>query len=640
MRSYPRIEPAELDPEAPFWAPRYNDHYFQIQQPIAERRALFVDALELPERMRALPDGGCLRIGETGFGTGLTCLVVLEAFLTHAPAGTRLQWVSAERHPLAVDQLAALHERLALPEPLNTFAAELRRVWPAAIAGGHRRHLAGGRLVLDLHWGDGTSVFAALDGTIDAWCLDGFAPNRNPELWHSRLYDALARLSAPGATLSTFTAATTVREGLAAAGFSVSREAGVLGKRHRIAARWPGQWSPAKAPRTATVVGAGLAGAFIARGLANRGYQVTVLEAETPASGASGNPQAITYTKLAIEADPSSVWQWLSLHHLQAVYGADHLAPYWHPGGVMLKAVDPASAEQHKKLREALDGIDHSVHRIDPDEATARLGIPMQAGGLFLAPAGWLEPAAIVRALLDHPCIQCWSHTHVQTIEALPIGYRWHGTRQARDCSDVCEQLVLANAHGISALAPFEIPLKPIRGQVTVLKDSPAIQLPICGQGYLAPPHHGLATCGATYQPGVLDRTPRDADTAANLQALQGLLQCATAAIPTVIGQRVSIRAATPDYGPVAGLMLDPGKLSTEDRHALQNTRKKRFAPAHHRGFAAIGGLGSRGTLTAPLLAELVVSALSGEVLPQGSALLDAVAPERFFLKALASKPR
>ncbi|NDC89485.1 MAG: hypothetical protein EB075_11915, partial [Bacteroidetes bacterium] len=137
MRSYPRIEPAELDPEAPFWAPRYNDHYFQIQQPIAERRALFVDALELPERMRALPDGGCLRIGETGFGTGLTCLVVLEAFLTHAPAGTRLQWVSAERHPLAVDQLAALHERLALPEPLNTFAAELRRVWPAAIAGGH-----------------------------------------------------------------------------------------------------------------------------------------------------------------------------------------------------------------------------------------------------------------------------------------------------------------------------------------------------------------------------------------------------------------------------------------------------------------------------------------------------------------------
>lgn len=622
----------------PFWAPRYGDHYFQIQHPIEERRALFVDALDLPARMRALPAGSCLRVGETGFGTGLTCLVVLEAFLIHAPAETRLQWVSVEQHPLTVDQLTTLHDQLALPEPLKTFAMELRSLWPAPIAGGHRRHLAQGRLLLDLHLGDGAAVFSELEGRIDAWCLDGFAPSRNPEMWRPQLYDAMARLSAPGATLSSFTAATTVREGLAAAGFAVSRQTGVLGKRHRIAGHWPGQWSPAVAPSTATIVGAGLAGAFVARGLANRGYEVTVLEADTPASGASGNPQAITYTKLAVDADPSSLWQWLSLHHLHTIYGVDYLAPYWHSGGVFLEAADALSAQQQEKLCAVLRDRDHSIYRMTRDAAMAQVGAPICSDGLFLDAAGWLEPAAIVHALLDHPRIHCVPQTQVDAIEVLDEGYQWHGEQQQRRHNEVCTQLVLANAYGIRALAPFEIPLKPIRGQVTLLKDSPVMRLPICGRGYLAPPHHGLATCGATYQSLVEDRTPRDADNLRNLQEIQALLALPDNALPTVIGQRVSIRAATPDYSPVAGLMLSPERLSPDDLNALRAGRKKRITSAHHSGWAVLGGLGSRGTLTAPLLAELVVSALSGEVLPQGRTLLNAVAPERFFLKALASR--
>ena len=77
MRSYPRIEPAQLDPAAPFWAPRFGDHYFQVQNPVAERSALFVEGPDLVSKMGALPSGSCLRIGETGFGCGLTCLVVL-----------------------------------------------------------------------------------------------------------------------------------------------------------------------------------------------------------------------------------------------------------------------------------------------------------------------------------------------------------------------------------------------------------------------------------------------------------------------------------------------------------------------------------------------------------------------------------
>lgn len=637
MRSYPRIEPAQLDPVAPFWAPRFGDHYFQVQNPVAERSALFVEGPDLVSKMGALPSGSCLRIGETGFGCGLTCLVVLDAFLKHAPPNTRLQWISAELHPLLPDDLSRMHHALELSESLHPFAAELRAHWPPPIAGGHRRHLAGGRLVLDLHWGDGAAVFEGLDGRIDAWCLDGFAPNRNPELWQDSLYHAMSRLSVPGATVATFTAATVVREGLQAAGFQVSREPGVFGKRHRLQAQWPGEWHPHQPQRTATVVGAGLAGAFVARGLANRGYTVTVLEADSPAAGASGNPQGITYTKLAIDADPLSRWQWLGLHQLASVYGADHLAPYWHPTGVLLESINPVTELQHAKLWHALHAPSDSLCLVDRIEATSQAGYPVAAGGLILKPAGWLEPSRIVLALLDHPRIECVTSTRVQAIKPLTQGYRWRGERPDGPCQGITDQVILANAHAIPELAPVDIPLKPIRGQVTFLSGSPMLRMALCGRGYLAPAQdNGIATCGATYQNLSTDCTPTDEDDSTNLLELNSLLESSGGDALQIVGHRASVRAATPDYGAVAGLLLDQTRLSTSDRALLRHTRAKRYPSAHHSGWAALGGLGSRGTLTAPGLAELVISALTGEVLPQSRHLVEAVAPERFALKALA----
>ena len=50
--------------------------------------------------------------------------------------------------------------------------------------------------------------------------------------------------------------------------------------------------------KEAIVIESGLAGAHTARGLANRGWSVTVLEqADKIAAGASGNNQGVLYTK-------------------------------------------------------------------------------------------------------------------------------------------------------------------------------------------------------------------------------------------------------------------------------------------------------------------------------------------------------
>lgn len=75
------------------------------------------------------------------------------------------------------------------------------------------------------------------DGAADAWFLDGFAPARNPELWTADLMAEVARHTAPGGTVATYTAAGHVRRALADAGFEVTRLPGYGRKRHMTAGR-------------------------------------------------------------------------------------------------------------------------------------------------------------------------------------------------------------------------------------------------------------------------------------------------------------------------------------------------------------------------------------------------------------------
>ncbi len=66
-------------------------------------------------------------------------------------------------------------------------------------------------MTLDLWFGDINELTDQLDATlnqtVDAWFLDGFAPAKNPDMWTPNLFNAMARLARPGATLATFTSA-------------------------------------------------------------------------------------------------------------------------------------------------------------------------------------------------------------------------------------------------------------------------------------------------------------------------------------------------------------------------------------------------------------------------------------------------
>lgn len=117
----------------------FDDVYFSDLSGLEETRYVFLQQNRLQERFAALPVGGRLVIGETGFGTGLNFLCAWQLFEQHAVVGARLHFVSVEKYPLSrVD----LQRALALWPQLQPLADQLLAQYIAI-------HQGFQRLVLD-----------------------------------------------------------------------------------------------------------------------------------------------------------------------------------------------------------------------------------------------------------------------------------------------------------------------------------------------------------------------------------------------------------------------------------------------------------------------------------------------------------
>ena len=178
--------------------------------------------------------------------------------------------------------------------------------------------------------------------------------------------------------------------------------------------------------------------------------------------------------------------------------------------------------------------------------------------------------------------------------------------------------------------------LKPVRGQITYVQSGNYPKIPICGDAYVAPQSHGLMTCGATYTPNSENLTPILEDDLTNIDTINSLVAEPTWNHRHVVGNRVSIRTATPDYMPIVGQVAESEiwkSLLEELKHdaTFQPTQPLPYVLGHY----VLAGLGSRGTLTAPIAAELLVSQILGEVLPVSESIRAALSPDRFFRRKL-----
>ncbi|MED5432618.1 MAG: amino acid oxidase, partial [Pseudomonadota bacterium] len=133
------IQPASVDwqDNTPV-ATAYDDPYFSRQDGMAESRYVFLEGNRLPDRFAALSPGDLFVVGETGFGTGLNCLLAAQLFLQTAPSQAHLHLVSVEKHPLTLDDMRTA---LAHWPELALLSRALLAEYPPATPGQHRLKL-------------------------------------------------------------------------------------------------------------------------------------------------------------------------------------------------------------------------------------------------------------------------------------------------------------------------------------------------------------------------------------------------------------------------------------------------------------------------------------------------------------------
>ena len=170
--------------------------------------------------------------------------MTLKLFRQYAPPDARLYYFATENAPLDADMMAQI---LGAFRRLLMNGRNWWRICPHVGRLGIGCCWQGGRVVLDLIYGDSLQNLAVSDFAADAWFLDGFAPSRNPDMWQDALFEHIARCSAKGAIAASFSAAGAVRRGLTKAGFNTLRHAGFGAKKHRITAHFRGGTTPSRA---------------------------------------------------------------------------------------------------------------------------------------------------------------------------------------------------------------------------------------------------------------------------------------------------------------------------------------------------------------------------------------------------------
>ncbi|HEY5009243.1 MAG TPA: tRNA (5-methylaminomethyl-2-thiouridine)(34)-methyltransferase MnmD, partial [Caulobacteraceae bacterium] len=310
-------------------SPQFDDVYYSSAGGLAEARSVFLDGCDLP---RAWVGRSGFVVGELGFGTGLNILALIDLWRRTRPAhDAHLHVFSVEAFPMPAGDAG----RALAPWPeLADLAARLLAQWPRRARGFHRLAFADFGVTLDMAVMDAAEALEAWTAQADAWFLDGFSPSRNPGMWTPRVLAGVARRSAPGARLATFTVAGAVRRGLEAQGFQVEKRPGFAAKRERLEARLPAvaQGPERPKPRVA-IVGGGIAGASLARAFRALGVHPRLIETSAAGAGASGNAAALAMPRLDAGDGP------IGALYAQALARAADLYDQT-PGAVIAKGAD------------------------------------------------------------------------------------------------------------------------------------------------------------------------------------------------------------------------------------------------------------------------------------------------------------
>jgi tRNA 5-methylaminomethyl-2-thiouridine biosynthesis bifunctional protein len=590
----PRLPPqarTHFDDAGLIYGDDFNDSYFSRDNGLEESRAVFLKGCGLPE---AWSSRSSFVIGELGFGTGLNILAVWDAWRNSRPKDAILHIVTVEGFLLTAEVAKAAHA--AWPE-LQDLSDKLIANWPVHAYSAQRVRFDNDALCITFLIGPGAEMLKGMQFHADCWFLDGFSPARNPDMWSDEVFAQIARLSAPSARLATYSVAGVVKTGLAKVGFEVSREPGYGTKRQRLEARLNGSPSPEiQLPKTAIILGGGIAGASLASALIQRGLKVDLFDSDPcAATKASGNPIALVKPRLDRADTVEGRFFRAAFLFARRIY--DSLGAAFDETGVLEVGKDAPSKERLVNLGDDPPLPPEYLQQGETDSLIHKKG-------------GVAYPHAVLAQLKQGAICHPMAVARIAQEDGLWRAYDEAGTCVAS--ADIC---ILGNGPGIAQFTNMHRFVRGRAGQLSwsgIAGDAPF--MPITGGAYAAPFHDQLVF-GATFDHCELQEPPPPVSAASHLEnydKLVGLAPDLAAAInvKTASG-RTSIRVTTHDHLPIVGQLDGP-----------------------HQGLYVLSGLGSRGFTTAFLCADIIASHVCGEPSPVESAIIKALSPDRFARRA------
>jgi tRNA 5-methylaminomethyl-2-thiouridine biosynthesis bifunctional protein len=592
MSRLPPSANTRLDEHGLIFGEDFGDGYFSRDDGLGESQTVFLQGNNLPQ---AWADHTCFVIGELGFGTGLNVLATWDLWRKNRPKGGILHIITVEGFLLDVQAARAMHKRW--PE-LAHLSDKLTARWPTRAHGAQRVWFGEDGICLTFLIGPCEDALSRMEFQANCWFLDGFSPAKNPDMWSAAIFAQIARLSAPNATIATYTVAAFVRAGLAAVGFDVQKAPGFGSKRERLIGRLAA--SPTKPieqrPQRAIVIGGGIAGAGACAALIKRNIQVEQFDDDPCGrTKASANPLALVMPRLDL-ADTREA-RFFRASYLMAIDNYHQMGTSGFSQTGVLEVPD-ASGDAARLTSLATDPPLPSDHIQETD-----------GQGLFHAQAGLVFPDEILRYLTRGVTCHPIAIARINCKDGLWCAY--DGDDNLITSADIC---IIANGMAARAFCDFGLELRPRAGQLSWARlAGEALETPISGGSYAAP-FGAKLMFGATYEhcdinapfPAVtLDSHERNRDT---LGAIAPDL-ASRIDIDSVSGRK-SVRATTPDNMPIFGAVGDQA------------------------GLFVLTALGSRGFTTAFLGAEIIASLACHEPSPVERQIGDALAPNRFILRA------
>lgn len=638
---------------------QFNDNYYSQAGALKESQHVFIAGNQIT---KAWINHDQFTIAELGFGLGINFIATANTWLASNQNNAQLNYISIEKHPVSVEQMKKVFSKLDLHSEITR---QLVEEYPLAIRGSNRIHFSQANITLTLIWDDVLYALKNANFKAHAWYLDGFSPKHNQSMWSREIANHVHRLTMDKGTFATYSSAKLVQENFSAAGFIINKQPGCANKREMLVGMrmsspaveqfslkqksWLFTSTQVTKNKTAIVIGAGMAGVAISGALAQRGWQVTLIDQhDTVAQEASGNSNAILMPRLSIDHDLQAqltlqgfFYSLRYLKHLQSFSNEN----FWQQCGAIQI---PRNKNDWQRMQQIIrqENIPPEFMRfVTQQEASDLANCSLTKDAWYFPQAAWCVPKLICQTILQQykQQISFLGNNEVESIRH--ENGVWHAVNKNQQTIAPADIAIVTSAYASNQFKQTNwCTLHAKRGQITLIPNTMGTASPqkiICADAYITPAVDNQYVLGATF---ITDDTDTDVRLHEHEQNLSKLAKITPSFkninARNVIG-RAAIRAVSPDRLPIVGPVSDQAAFFKDYKSAaLGSTNQLYPAAGYMPGLYIATGFGSRGMAWIPLCAEALACTINGEAGPLDLKLAGAIHPNRLLMKQLISQTK